>query len=143
MLLLTGARCSEVTRREVADLDLKTGTLTIGEGKTDASRRTLPLNPLARAILEKAASRFGLTMPDLDTVLDVARPRHGDRVVDRQRCAALAAETELQRRARAAELAHRGRGAAAGEQTGEFASGNRHRRSPYRSVWKAGDAPTM
>jgi len=55
LLLLTGARCSEITRRTVTDLDLKVGTLTIGEGKNDASKRTLPLNPMARAILEKAA----------------------------------------------------------------------------------------
>lgn len=55
VLLLTGARCSEITRRKVEDLDLKAGTLTIGEGKTDASRRTLPLPPLVRSVLVQAA----------------------------------------------------------------------------------------
>lgn len=56
VLLLTGARCSEITRRTVGDLDPKAGTLTIGEGKTDASRRVLPLPPVVRSILERAAA---------------------------------------------------------------------------------------
>lgn len=55
ILLLTGARCSEITRRIAGDLDSNAGILTISEGKTDASRRTLPLPPLARGILERAA----------------------------------------------------------------------------------------
>ena len=45
LLLLTGARCSEITRRVAGDLDLKAGTLMIGEGKTDASRRIAAADP--------------------------------------------------------------------------------------------------
>jgi len=56
VLLLTGARCSEITRRTAADFAPIAGTLTIGEGKTDASRRTLPLPAVARSIIEQAAT---------------------------------------------------------------------------------------
>ena len=56
VLMLTGARCSEVTRRTAADFHPASGNLTIGEGKTDASRRNLPLPAVARSIIERAAT---------------------------------------------------------------------------------------
>ena len=47
LLLLTGARASEVLNRCRKHFDLNASTMTITDGKTSASNRTIPLSPVA------------------------------------------------------------------------------------------------
>lgn len=53
MLTLTGCRCAEITGLQRRTIDLQVGTITIVNGKTKASSRTLLLPPLARGIIEE------------------------------------------------------------------------------------------
>lgn len=59
LLALTGARCSEVTGLTTACYNPKTCSLVIVEGKTAASRRTIPTPPAARFIIEEAIAKVG------------------------------------------------------------------------------------
>ena len=52
VLALTGARCSEITALTTDDINLEAGTIRITDGKTAASRRTLPMTPAARSVIE-------------------------------------------------------------------------------------------
>jgi len=59
LLAITGARCSEITTLTVADIDLKAGNISITDAKNDASNRTLPMAPAARAIIEARITEVG------------------------------------------------------------------------------------
>lgn len=47
IIMLTGCRASEVLNRKRGDFDLEASTMTIRDGKTAASNRTVPLSPVA------------------------------------------------------------------------------------------------
>jgi integrase len=47
VIMLTGSRSSEVLNRRRKDFDLNAATMTIRDGKTTASNRTVPLSPVA------------------------------------------------------------------------------------------------
>ncbi|MEJ1933877.1 integrase family protein, partial [Nostoc sp. NIES-2111] len=53
LLLLTGARSEEVSRLTLGQFDQEGSAISIGT-KTDASRRTLPLGPVARGLVQDA-----------------------------------------------------------------------------------------
>lgn len=61
VLMLTGTRISEIvgpaewhrTGLTPSDVDLKAGTLTIDDGKTEGSTRTLPMPPVLTALVEQ------------------------------------------------------------------------------------------
>lgn len=52
LLAVSGARCSEITSLRCGAVDKEGGTITITNGKTEASNRTLTLPPVARSIIE-------------------------------------------------------------------------------------------
>jgi integrase len=52
VILLTGTRASEVLNRQRRDFDLENSTMTITNGKTDSSNRTIPLSPVALAVVK-------------------------------------------------------------------------------------------
>lgn len=54
LLALTGARVSEVASLTAQSFDAPNGLLTILGGKTKSSNRSIPLPPLARAIVDRA-----------------------------------------------------------------------------------------
>jgi integrase len=56
LLAITGCRCSEITNLTIAAVNLNSGVVTIANGKTQASNRSLPLTPTMRAIFEAALS---------------------------------------------------------------------------------------
>jgi integrase len=60
LLMLTGARASEITSLRRGAVDLGGGSITIESGKTAASRRVLPLPATARPLLAS-------TIEDIDT----------------------------------------------------------------------------
>jgi integrase len=64
MLALTGCRCAEITGLHRRSIDLQAGTITIENGKTKASSRTLALPPLARGVLEEQLASANVDAPD-------------------------------------------------------------------------------
>jgi len=64
MLALTGCRCAEITGLQQRTIDLQAGTITIENGKTNASSRTLALPPLARSILEEQVASLDAELPE-------------------------------------------------------------------------------
>jgi integrase len=59
LLMLTGARASEITGLKRSAVDLDAGSITIVAGKTTASRRVLPLPATARALLAATVESVG------------------------------------------------------------------------------------
>jgi integrase len=59
LLMLTGARASEITGLRRSAVDLDAGSITIVAGKTAASRRVLPVGPSARALLAATVESVG------------------------------------------------------------------------------------
>ncbi len=64
VLALTGCRCAEITGLHRRSIDLQAGTITIENGKTKASSRTLALPPLARGILEEQLATVSADAPE-------------------------------------------------------------------------------
>ena len=69
-LLLTGCRASEITNLRRGAFDPNAGTIEIEGGKTDASRRKLPIGPMALAVLAEAMN----AAPEAGTTDDAANP---------------------------------------------------------------------
>ena len=64
LLMLTGTRASEITSLRRGAVDLDGGSLTIGAGKTAASKRVLPLPATARALLASTTESMDTDAPD-------------------------------------------------------------------------------
>jgi integrase len=70
IIILTGARASEVLNRRRRDFDLNAATMVITDGKTDASNRTVPLSPVA---LQTVMDVLAATPANPDALLFPAR----------------------------------------------------------------------
>lgn len=66
IIMLTGSRASEVLNRRRRDFDLNAATMTISDGKTAASNRTVPLSPVA---LQTVKDVLGGIPADADALL--------------------------------------------------------------------------
>lgn len=63
VLLLTGARASEIATLRRRHIDLAGGTITLEDTKTDESDRTVALAPAAISVLREAMDETGSTRP--------------------------------------------------------------------------------